>query len=393
MKHFLPPHVLQHEHSRRGTVAILACLLLIGLLSMLAFSIDLSYLANSQAELQRAADAAALAGCYQLIYTGTPGTPVNLSSNIPKVPVSATQYAGFNSVCGVAPGLRSSDVVVGFMANPTQPGASLNTGANQNSFNAVQVTVSRNSSINGQVPTFFGKVLGVNGRDASATATAALISNFGGLTIPKSASGPANLMLLPFALDQQTWNSLLAGDTTVCTDVWKYTNGSVVSGSDGILEVNLFPQGTGSPGNRGTVKIGTDNNSTATVVNQILYGISPAEMANYPNSTLSFNDNGDLFLGANPGISAGFKSALASIVGQTRLIPIFKSVVGNGNNATYDIVAFAGVRILDVNLTGSMSSKHLTVQPATVYTRGGVANTSSTTTTSYGVYSPIFLVK
>ncbi|HVW02053.1 MAG TPA: pilus assembly protein TadG-related protein [Planctomycetaceae bacterium] len=393
MPQFHSAQVRQPGHSRRGAVAILACILLIALLSMLAFSIDLSYLANSQAELQRAADSAALAACYQLIYTGTPGTPVNLSSNIPKVPTSASQYAAYNPVCGSSPSLRSSDVLVGFLANPTQSGGTINTGANQNSFNAVQVTVARNSAINGQVPTFFGKVLGVNGRDASATATAALIANFGGLTVPNTSSGPGNLMLLPFALDQQTWNALLAGDTTVTTDIWKYQNGSVVSGSDGIREVNLFPQGTGSPGNRGTVNIGTCNNSTATVVSQILYGISPAEMAMYPNSQLTFNENGDLFLGANPGISAGFKSALASIVGQTRLIPIFKSVVGNGNNAQYDIVAFAGVRILDVNLTGSMSSKHLTVQPATVYTRGGVPNTSSTTTTSYGVYSPIFLVK
>jgi hypothetical protein len=187
---------------------------------------------------------------------------------------------------------------------------------------------------------------------------------------------------------------MLAGDTTVSTDVWNYNSSNqVVAGSDGIREVNLFPQGTGSPGNRGTVKIGTNNNSTATVVNQILNGISPSEMAMYPNSELTFDANGHLYLGANPGISAGFKSALASIIGQTRFIPIFDNVTGNGNNAQYEIVAFVGVRILDVQLTGSMSSKHLTVQPALCYTRGVLPNTGSNANTGYYVYSPVFLVK
>jgi hypothetical protein len=259
----------------------------------------------------------------------------------------------------------------------------------------VQVTVRRTSGENGQIPTFFSRIFGLSGQNASASATAAVIGNFNGLGIPQvSGGGQGNCMLLPFALDQQTWNAMLAGDTTVSTDVWNYSSsGQVVAGSDGIREVNLFPQGTGSPGNRGTVNIGVSNNSTAIVVNQILYGITPAQMAQYPNSQLTFDSSGNLYLGANPGISAGFKSALASIIGQTRFIPIFASVTGNGNNAQYDIVAFQGVRILDVDLTGSMSSKHLTVQPALCYARGLQSNSSSSTRSSNGVYSPVFLVK
>jgi hypothetical protein len=279
------------------------------------------------------------------------------------------------------------------MANPNQPGGTINTGANQNMFNSVQVTVNRSAAENGQVPTFFGHVFGVNGQNASATATAAVISNFNGFGVPSTNGGTGNLMLLPFALDQQTWNSMLAGDTSVSTDIWNWNGEQLVSGSDGIREVNLFPQGTGSPGNRGTVEIGVNNNSTAVVCDQIINGISPSQMACYPNSQLTFDASGNLYLGANPGISAGFKAALASIIGQTRFIPIFTTVVGQGDNALYDIVAFVGVRICAVNLTGSMNSKYLTVQMAKVYTRGGVPNTSTTWQTSWGVYSPVFLVK
>ncbi|HUY36333.1 MAG TPA: pilus assembly protein TadG-related protein [Pirellulales bacterium] len=384
-----PSHI---QNNRRGAVAVLACFLMIALLAMLAFAIDLGYLANSQAELQRSADAAALAACYELVYQGTPGTPVNLSTNVLNVPTVAGQYAALNHVCGSAPSLATGDVVVGYMADPTQPGGTIDTSANQNGFNAVQVTVRRSSSENGKVPSFFGRVFGSQGESTSASAIAALLNNFGGFQAPSTNGGNTNLMILPYALDQLTWNALQAGDTTVTTDVWNYnTSGQVVSGSDGIREVNLFPQGTGSPGNRGTVYIGNAK-GTADLVQQILYGISPSDLAVY-GGQLKFDSSGNLYLSAKPGISAGTKSALASIIGQTRLIPIFASLTGNGANASYDIVMFVGIRVMDVNLTGSMSSKHLTVQPALVYTRGGIPSTSSSTRQSYGAYSPVWLAR
>src|SRR6266478_6762575 len=138
-------------HRRRGTVAVLAGVLMIALLGMVAFAVDLGYLATSQAELQRTADASALAATYQLIYKGKPGTPVNLSNQVPNVPVVARQYAGLNHVCNSAPGLANSDMVVGFMADPNNPGP-IDTGANQNFFNSVQVTVRRSAGDNGVVP-------------------------------------------------------------------------------------------------------------------------------------------------------------------------------------------------------------------------------------------------
>jgi len=98
-------------------------------------------------------------------------------------------------------------------------------------------------------------------------------------------------------------------------------------------------------------------------------------------------------LNADPGISAGFKPPCSRLSVRPVFIPIFSTLVDNGNNGTYDIVAFVGVRIMAVRLTGAMSNKCLTVQPALVYTRGGIPNTSSTKQTSYGMYSPIFLVK
>ncbi len=52
---------------RRGTIIVLAALLMIVMMGMLAFSIDLGYMYTTQSELKRAVDAAALAGAGGLV--------------------------------------------------------------------------------------------------------------------------------------------------------------------------------------------------------------------------------------------------------------------------------------------------------------------------------------
>ena len=82
---------------------------------------------------------------------------------------------------------------------------------------------------------------------------------------------------------------------------------------------------------------------------------------------------------------------LASIIGKPRVIPIFSKVQGPGNNAQYTIVKWFGIRISDVQLTGAMSKKHVTIQAAPLIVHGIVP--SATTGTSSYVYSPVVLVK
>src|SRR5439155_14887323 len=135
----------------------------------------------------------------------------------------------------------------------------------------------------------------------SAEATAARVSGFSGFTAPSDGS---NLDILPFALDKTTWDNL----TTNGTDSYRYNTDSktVSAGTDGIKEVNLFPQGTGSPGNRGTVDIGSSNNSTADIARQITSGVSRADLSHIGGS-LRFDTHGELHLNGDTGISAGVK--------------------------------------------------------------------------------------
>jgi hypothetical protein len=245
--------------------------------------------------------------------------------------------------------------------------------------------VQRSNAQNGQVSLFFAKALGHDDASLDAQATAALVSTFSGFQAPADGS---NLNILPFALDEVTWNGL----TTYGTDSWNYNSDThaVCAGCDGVKEVNLYPQSTGMPGNRGTVDIGGSNNSTADIARQIVHGVSPGDLA-YLGGSIQFDDHGILHLNGDTGISAGVKDELASIIGKPRIIPIFRSVVGPGNNADYSIVKFVGVRVLDVKLTGSMSSKRVIIQPCNVVAKGGIYEPNATG--SQYIYSPVWLAR
>jgi hypothetical protein len=360
------------------------------LMAVLAFALDVGYLLTARNELQRSADAAAMAGAWELLDKTAPQGQTSSGELKQSAIYMAGLFAGYNAVTNEVPTLNVSDTEVGYIANPLDPTSPF---VQSSAFppNALRVRVQKTSLQNGEVPLFFARVLGKDSASAEAEATAALITNFAGFRIPSDGS---NLDLLPFALDADTWNDLLAGGGT---DDYYYnaSTGAITHGSDGVREVNLYPQGTGSPGNRGTVDIGGANNSTSDLARQILQGVSASDLADpnmaHFNGELKFDGNGQLELNGDPGISAGIKDELATIIGRPRIIPIFSQVVGPGNNAQYTIVKFVGIRILDVDLTGSASSKKVMIQPAIVKTRGGIPSTNADS--SHFIYSPVWLVR
>jgi len=370
---------------RKGTILVLTALLMIVLMAVVAFAVDLGYINVARTELQRSADAAAIAATWDLVDQGALSNQSRSATALEANARSrAAQYAGLNKVLSAVPGVSEDDVFVGRMANPKDPNCQL-TAFGAYAPNAVRVRVRKTADQNGEVPYFFARVMGFDKLAVQAQATAAFLSDIKGFTAPSDGS---NVEIMPFALDQTTWNAMLSGNTG---DNWRYdlSTKTVVAGSDGVREINLYPQGTGSPGNRGTVDIGSSNNSTADISRQILKGVSPADLAHH-GGKLVFDSSGKLYLNGDTGISAGVKDELASIIGKPRIIPIFSSVSGPGNNAEYTIVQFVGVRVLDVKLTGSMSSKRVIIQPANVLSRGGI---SGSTGTSQFVYSPVTLVR
>jgi len=370
--------------ARKGNVLVLTTFSMVCLIALLALTVDLGYLKVARTELQRSADAAAMAAAWELIdddaLYGSDSYYLEEEAR-----TKAGQYAGLNTVTTQGPALDYQDVLVGYLPNPLDPASPMLFGTG-NPPNAVQVSVKKTAALNGEVPLFFARLIGYDGSSLQAQATAALVNSVIGWTTPSSGG---NLDLLPFALDQVTWNGLLAG---VGEDDWTYDpeTGELTAGSDGILEVNLFPQDTGAPGNRGTVDIGSNNNSTADIARQIVEGVSPEDLE-YHDGEIKLDENGELFLNGDTGISAGVKDELASIKGNPRTILIFREVHGPGNNATYTIVGFAGIRIMDVKLTGQMSSKRVTIQPAIHVSQGAIPSPNAQT--SQFVYSPVWLVR
>jgi Flp pilus assembly protein TadG len=381
------------RRQRKGAITVLAALLAIVLVGMVAFSVDLGYILSAKEELQRSADATALATCWEYGQKLSKGNSATVATTSARS--IAASYAAMNEVTNNPMTLNvnssndpSGDVVFGYIDDFKNSQAVFQTN-NPNGINAVRVRLAKKSDMNGEVPYFFARVFGMEGQQLESEAIAGMITDVSGFKAPSDGS---NIDLLPYALDLQTWNNLVNGNSSDNYS-WNATTKTVQSGSDGWVEVNLFPQGTGSPGNRGTVDIGGSNNSTSDIARQIVHGISVADFAalTATGRTLVFDACGKLYLNGDTGISAGVKVELASIIGQPRVIPIFSSVSGNGNNAEYTIVKWQGIRIVAVKLTGSMSQKHVTIQVAPVMT-GGIVPSTTTGTSKY-VYSPVVLVR
>jgi hypothetical protein len=386
MKRFHP----QKQQMRRGAITVLTAILAIALVGMVAFSVDVGYVLSAKEEMQRSADSSALAACWE--YGQRLSKGYSSSASIGYARTAAAQYASLNQVGGHGMSVDTNpsnnpngDIVFGYIADFQNSQSPFLTNS-PNGYNAVKVRLNKNTSINGQVPYFFARIFGLTGQTLKEEATAGFLQNIKGFKAPADNS---NVQILPYALDLQTWNNLIANTGTDAYR-WNATTKKAEAGSDGLVEVNLFPQGTGAPGNRGTVDIGKSNNSTADIARQIVNGISPSDFAAM-GGKIEFDAAGKISLNGDTGVSAGVKDELASIIGQPRVIPIFSTVSGNGNNAQYTIVKWQGIRILNVQLTGSMSAKNIMIQVASVLSKGEIPATTPGSSSS--VYSSVALVK
>jgi Flp pilus assembly protein TadG len=364
---------------RAGSIIVLAAALMVVMIGILAFAVDLGYLQVVRTEFQRTADAAALAAVGEL--TNTKNLDIIGSTNFTDLEKTAlntkaynksVDYNQLNQEGRISANLAVDNVNVWYRPNPPIPNYPLNSY-----MFTVTVQLKRTAAQNKEVPLFFGRVLGVSTLPVETTATAAFKDH-----VFYKGVGDA----LPFTLDLFTWYQLMQGHGS---DDWTWdpVEKRIKTGPDGILEVNLYPQGNGSPGNRGTLKIGDGNGNSGGVPRirrQITDGLTAEDLAPY-GGKLQLNSEGNLYLDGDPGISGGMENALAEIIGQPRVVPLFHTVHGSGSNAVYTIVQFAGIRIMEVKLSGSMSSKRVIIQPAFVPISGGIP---SNTPTSTGLYDP-----
>jgi Flp pilus assembly protein TadG len=367
-------------------------------MGLLALSVDTAVLGVAKSQLQSVADSAALAGANALATQSRLQMGVIQTSDITNAQNQAIQFANYNKVLGDGAVLLSNwtntntgteDLVVGYMARPLNPTPALatapaggpymspdlqTTSAMIPNYNTIVVQASRTATHTGKVPSFFSKIWGNGGSDLHVASAAAVLGISGFSS--SNGGGTTNANLFPITLDKTTYAMMLQGQTT---DSYTFTPGNytyplavgapngVTNGADGKTESRLYPVGAGYPGNWGTIKIGVSDNSTATISAQIRYGITPAQLATYPGGVIQPDPTtGTIQFEGNPGISAGVKDDLTSIIGKPIRIPIYDPAQtgGNGNNLIYTIIAFAPVRILKVNFQGKY--KYVIIQPAGV---------------------------
>lgn len=363
--------------TRRGSAAILGLILSISLVTLMAFALDFGYINTADTQMRRCADAVAMAACWELYDQQVAGYE---TLDFIKTLDAANAIASVNAVGDSTLQLDPYDLELGRY----KLDGSWDTSDPQQ-FNAVRVNL-RLQGANSELPLFFGELTGRHSQSLQSTATAAMFNSISGFYEP--GSDEETIEILPIALDLESWQDVVAGNTG---DSFNFENGEVKNGTDGICEISLYPTGTGSPGNRGTVDIGAANNSTADLSRQIVHGISKQDFIDL-DKPLKFDEDGELELNGDTGISAGIKDELASIVGKHRIIPIFSKVQGNGNNAMYTIVAWEGVTILDVKLTGKKTAKHVTIQPRKMIARNAMIDQSGTNASSH-IITPVLLVE
>lgn len=375
---------------RRGAVAVYVAVSLSAVMGMAALAVDVGMLYAAQAEMQRTADASALAAAWELLDDERLKGAGYLAAAEDVARDAAVAVAVQNVITHDSPVIDTSDdLEFGYVSDLSNGGAMVFGGVEP--ANAVVVHVRRDSERGGSIALTFARFLGMDSQALAADATAAFADGIVGYEVTQNSG---NAQLLPFTLHIDSWEGLLSGTVTT-GDNYGYDSetGEVTAGGDGIPELNLYP-GAGAdqlpPGNFGTVDIGSSNNSTADIARQILYGVNGDDLA-YFGGRLEFGPDGTLVLNGDTGLSAGVKDELEAIKGHPRAIPIFTEVSGNGNNSMYTIVAFAGIRIMDVRLTGKMSLKHVIIQPACVVDSTALADDGPGP--SYYVYRPVQLVR
>lgn len=145
---------------RKGAIALLACVLLVGLLLAAAVSIDLAYIQLTRGQLRAATDAAARAGGEALSRT----EDVTLARN-------AAKNAALQNIVGKTPlVLEDNQIVFGNAVTDHDGRYQFVSGGEP--FNSVQVLGDRSkTSQAGEVELFFGRVLGKTSFEASIQST------------------------------------------------------------------------------------------------------------------------------------------------------------------------------------------------------------------------------
>ncbi len=405
-----------HTGKRRGAVVPLAALLMTLLVGMLAFSIDVGYICSVEAELQNAADAAALAGAQQLqnsfVQFYAPGVSssqqqqiyntvtTDTSSSSSPIP-TAQRIAVANQAGGVNVQLPTSDISFQYYDGTNAP-----VPASIALFpNTVKVTTRRDTTANGLLGLFFAQIFGITSTNLTATASATIYA--GDISSLQVIQG-VNAHILPVALDVNVWTNYAKGNFSS-----PWLSGNTSTGPNGSPQLQIYPFGTNTPGSFGLLDIGVPSNSAPAFRNWIDNGSTPNDISYLLNNNLlPVSASAPEPWKCGPGLKSTLVSNFQQEMGVPNLIPIFQPVnppvsnpppvspgsnyvaaTGNGQNATYAIIGFVGVTITQAS--GNGSNMNISIQPSAIVDPTAVFSNISparaTQTTQFGASQTTFV--
>jgi len=345
--------MVQHSarRCRRGAVAPMAALLLMVLVGMMAFAVDIGWVALTRSELQHAADGAALAAAGQLLdkyvlyYQANQTNQADVLSSAKKAAISAAKnYAGYNSAGGVASlELKDADIEFGF----TDASGQYASEAKSSGFlNTVKVTLRRDGNANGSLPLIFARVFGSNSTDVTGLASSTIYT---GDVDSFKQSG----RVLPVAFDLNHWNNFRS--TGLGPDGDKLTD------SDGDPVLQVYPS-TKYKGNFGLLSLDNKNAGASTLSGWVNDGLSASDVQSLKSSSLiplSEHNQSNWDWSGESGMKESVVHTIEDHVGERYLLPLFKSYnsgtpnssdyeagAGKGGNYDYNIVQFVPVEIV-----------------------------------------------
>lgn len=380
-------------------IVAVSIVVLIGFAAIVA---DVGVMYNARQDLQRTADASALAGVTALVGddmmkvimgTADAGTFPTIQQNIVDRSQDIHKLNPFlNGEQVVA---EVEDIKYGFIdiRSGTSP---IETGVPPEDHNAVYVISKKVAGhTNGAMPLFFAAIFGKHSTDISASAVAAFDTRYERFIV--DTPGAANI--LPFTIHEDAYDQ----EYNHGGDNYSYENSTVSRSPDGIREIRLYPyplSGSGyeeGDGNFGVLNIGTENQGIDAERVQIENGVSGEDFYSEIGTDELFfeNEYGESItydMTGSPGLEATLKDAIEAKIGDIVGFFTHNQVILSGSNAIYTITSLKFGRIMDIRLTGPPNQKGFYIQPV-IYSGGGIKIDPTRETYGRGEIGRIVLVR
>lgn len=370
---------------RRAIVAVQVGVCLVVLIGFAAMTVDVGTLYNARGDLQRTADAAALAGASAFttdemmsIRTETAGEGT-LSYVTGLAASRVREFAAKNPTFlgDEATRIATEDIKAGFLKLNDKT-ANVHENPQPWDFNAVYVMVRREAEgENGPVPLFFAPIFGKMWAESTASAVAVFDDRVTGY----NPDSPGTANLLPFAIHEDKYEEQRLNGL----DQFGYDESArtLYDGPDSTPEVKLYPwplsgDGSDGSGNFGFLNVGTENQGADAEANQILNGITGAEIeAEIGTSEPTFySETGtpiDYEITGSPGLTASHEAAIEQLLGQVVGFFLYSTYVNPGSGNIYTVTNIRFGRVMHVDLKGNSHNPDygFFIQPV-AYSGGGV---------------------